>query len=1227
MVVLSLVLLLAQGGDARAAPKAARAANKGSISPVVKKVNQGANVDLKKVESRTMMGPKQSANLTTHGQPDVFVKGAQQTYSGTVSGKTGLVQQQSPDFSDLLAEIARYTELNEQMRKDITAQITENKKLEKDLEASKKSFSDVKGLQSGSRQQCNAMDGKAVERIGSLLGFSIGFSAVGIVAGGVNIAGNLMQKGQSKFDEEQGKAQAGEYNTLDAACKELGAERLTKTEFCARPEIAGIMSRDKLVGDAGCTEMARRCNLPKAPVDDGRGACNDKVKKFIDSSWRPTEDLCTDAALPTTAEMNTCNDKFNDILPLNYLDNGKDNSRQKWNNGFKNANILHIINLRSETSANLNPRKPRIDTLWNQTRIDLLDFCLDNKAEKNSGFSDKLKSCLIDLYGVDWPVSGNSAVVPDGVVVMDGNCNATINKCSIEALREDIAWADEQTKTKIQLVVRTDAITNIDIAKIQRNFMALKTKLETARTECLARNSDREKCLQQTNAWWNASANVCNVCTGIQKVNANKTACEACPAGQMPNQSGNACQPCPDGHSRAANATSCTPCGQGMTHNPNRDGCVPSDDTLRTNCLQKTYAWWRESDRQCFECASPQIVNKDRSACVNCPSGQERNSAGNGCTPTQSTLKSECENQGPNRLWDGTQCTTCPSGQVRNSAGTGCVALPPATCNSLTSEVSSWSANSTVCLPSGSVNYDGLPNNIKQELSGCQNEGDKANARGTIERKCAEFIKEQEQKCLATANKWWTNNRCESCPQGTQRTASSANQCVNAVVDDGFDAWSRAQSPDGPVTQGKCFGRTGFDSKMGWTVNPKTSPQGRVGFLQPGLSCLEAMVCLGLGGNSTNDTPCATYINNQLNRGSLPSGKTADNLLYECRQGRGAIVPNTFCGSGSPQNNRSAPPPISTTPTTPTWWEKCVDVVGYTKWQDLECGDARGCSPTGNIHVACNLENNLNAWPPKAKELYQEKCTQKKNAYQKDGGCRQNPAPVPQQTQPVSSGGGSCDDELDRIKSAIRGISVRANSSGANGIEGPASSDISTLQSYGLIKQSACSNSACSHGSRFAVGSTCYCSGGVSCLNGFMLTPERRFGDCFVDRSKIPSACKDLALTLPRDMDYAEAAPARAVPTAFSAYVSAYRATFLSAAQPQMTAEYQEAYEKQRKINNAGKVMSIVGGAVGTVTSGLTAASSIEILTKLDTLLGQVEACRGSFDAPKAAVAAADWGW
>jgi hypothetical protein len=73
----------------------------------------------------------------------------------------------------------------------------------------------------------------------------------------------------------------------------------------------------------------------------------------------------------------------------------------------------------------------------------------------------------------------------------------------------------------------------------------------------------------------------------------------------------------------------------------------------------------------------------------------------------------------------------------------------------------------------------------------------------------------------------------------------------------------------------------------------------------------------------------------------------------------------------------------------------------------------------------------------------------------------------------------------------------------------------------------------------------------------------------------------------------------------------AYSRTFLSAAQP--GAAYAAAYNRQRSTNAAGQVMSIIGGAVGTVTSGLTAATSIEILTKLDSLIGQVEQCRSTF--------------
>jgi hypothetical protein len=113
-----------------------------------------------------------------------------------------------------------------------------------------------------------------------------------------------------------------------------------------------------------------------------------------------------------------------------------------------------------------------------------------------------------------------------------------------------------------------------------------------------------------------------------------------------------------------------------------------------------------------------------------------------------------------------------------------------------------------------------------------------------------------------------------------------------------------------------------------------------------------------------------------------------------------------------------------------------------------------------------------------------------------------------------------------------------------------------------------------------------------------------------------------------RKTDYASVnlpPPARPEPTFFDAYVQAFRATFLSAATLQHDAEYQRAYDAQRRRNQAGQIMAITGGAVGAVTSGLTAASSIEVLTRLDTLIGQVEACRETFGS--SAAPAADWGW
>jgi hypothetical protein len=80
---------------------------------------------------------------------------------------------------------------------------------------------------------------------------------------------------------------------------------------------------------------------------------------------------------------------------------------------------------------------------------------------------------------------------------------------------------------------------------------------------------------------------------------------------------------------------------------------------------------------------------------------------------------------------------------------------------------------------------------------------------------------------------------------------------------------------------------------------------------------------------------------------------------------------------------------------------------------------------------------------------------------------------------------------------------------------------------------------------------------------------------------------------------------------AIRGYMLAYSKTFLWAAQ--LDAGYKTEYDRQRSLNAAGQGMALAGGLIGTISSGLTAATSIEILTKLDSLIGQVEQCRSTF--------------
>jgi len=1198
MVVLSLVLLLAQAGDAIAAPKAARAANKGSISPVVKKVNQGANVDLKKVESRTMMGPKQSANLTTAGQPDVFVKGAQQTYSGTVSGKTGLIEQQ-PDYSNLLAEIARYTELNEQARKDITAQIAENKKLEKDLEASRKSFGDVKGLQSGSRQQCNAMDGKAVERIGSLLGFSIGFSAVGIVAGGVNIAGNLMQKSQSKFDEEQGKAQAGEYNALKAACDELDAKRITKTEFCERPEIARIMSRDKLVGDAGCTEMARRCNLKAAPVDDGRGACNDKVSALTEASFEPRSDKCNDEKLPSADDMSLCRQRF-DMLPKNYK---RDSPTPRWNPDFSGDNV-HVGNLRTNEAPK---REVRIGETWSDTIMDLKDFCADRRAEFSEPVDADILVCLKYLNNVNWTVSNNVITDPQ-ISVVNEDCSLKTTEplspssCPKAVLDKSIPWSYSTLRSKIgRELTNPDSV---DVDKIKTRFDALKAKVDADRNACLARKSDLEKCNQL----------------------------------QIPPN-----HPC--GTPADSNLVGGLWTGYRINLPDDIKECIKRGGTEQKYhgplATEDNGPLWTKI--RAWESKCPQQAGDDRGACdkaldyLNCDIG---GLAGASCSTPQA-----CNSFKNNNTWTDTA--------LGNKFKTNCDAKCNAkkqdeACNSLTSVVSSWSANSTVCLPSGSINYDGLPNNIKQGLSGCQNEGDKANARSTIERKCSEFIGQQQnqavQQCLEAIRKApvaytrQSNGTCTyllACPQSVQ-----SNESVQRAHRDKCEAANANVGTDCSQV---------IKSIQGQECSPKQRVEIPLGSCAENKDVIRAV--------ETLNAKCRCSGTAEMIRNS------------ECRDNSGNMIVigiETSC-----END-----PLVTSALA-AWKKKCQSTPPQNNWNP----DARACAQMmldcriygGDSDTMSRLETFLNT----------SGCTMGKKLYSTDGSTM---GAVLSMRLTSSSGwatGGRCTKNRDEIQTSCSkylqnkedGYCInKSNPSSPSQPSPPPSAswqneftDASWPAQSARIKKGDCytgsidplaapkksppdrpyrAGLSCDQALRCAgqyKGSASYdsskpCSNYINSVlviitgkpASFSAQNERTSclaGIGFNTGTCLPNGAKIGALTIPREVDYAEAAPAPRAPTAFSAYVSAYRATFLSAAQPQMTAEYQEAYDKQRKINSAGKVMSIVGGAVGTVTSGLTAASSIEILTKLDTLLGQVDACRGSFDAPKAAVAAADWGW
>jgi hypothetical protein len=135
-----------------------------------------------------------------------------------------------------------------------------------------------------------------------------------------------------------------------------------------------------------------------------------------------------------------------------------------------------------------------------------------------------------------------------------------------------------------------------------------------------------------------------------------------------------------------------------------------------------------------------------------------------------------------------------------------------------------------------------------------------------------------------------------------------------------------------------------------------------------------------------------------------------------------------------------------------------------------------------------------------------------------------------------------------------------------------------------------------------------------SCANGWSI---RDYANNPTDADKlrlakgcfraIPSVCSQ---------ELASLEPPEKPASYIRAYAYAYRATFLSAVQH--TEEYAAEYERQKGVNKTGKIMSLAGGAVGAVSSGITAAASVEILRKIDDLIGQVSACRDSFKARSA---------
>eukprot|EP01043_Picozoa_sp_COSAG02_P016791 COSAG02_NODE_746_length_17729_cov_37.532501_2_plen_2087_part_00 len=288
--------------------------------------------------------------------------------------------------------------------------------------------------------------------------------------------------------------------------------------------------------------------------------------------------------------------------------------------------------------------------------------------------------------------------------------------------------------------------------------------------------------------------NFCIPCEAGTARNLTELMCGECPVGKYAAAGADLCAVCPAGQvtkTKSSRASGCIQCGAGSGPNTNSTACEP--------CSGSQYS----ISGQCQDCATPHVVNAERTACSACPAGTGPNTDRTQCISctgaTYSTI-GQCQECAAPNVVDGAHqtCFACSPGEEPNANRTACVDCTDAMysqfgvrCQQCDDVVDSQATRCFTCSPGEGPNANGTACEL------CS--GSQYGIMGRCQDCATPHVVNAERTacsaCPAGTGPNTDRTQCISCTGATYSTIGQCQECAAPNVVDGAHQTCFACSP------------------------------------------------------------------------------------------------------------------------------------------------------------------------------------------------------------------------------------------------------------------------------------------------------------------------------------------------------------------------------------------------------------------------------------------------